>query len=207
MQYSNPIVPVCKLCHSAEDFRIISGAKTLQQWSVLLMLFCYSNVGFLKEWGGKKWRYDHEKNVWTWYCKGFLHVCSWDPNLSSQTRTDIFLSQTSIELCSPKSMCLSCFKLISYHLTNGEVHRPSIGFTTRKLAGGASTCDRLGGWLRSAGVQGQWLRLLIVFHFGKIINCAKTCKDSWQIFPWSLDKSCAWIPCMFVPTLPFLAQP
>ena len=47
------------------------------------------------------------------------------------------LSQTSIELCSPKHKS-QMFQLISHHSTNGDVHRLSIGFTTCKLAGGAS---------------------------------------------------------------------
>ena len=47
------------------------------------------------------------------------------------------LSQASIELCSPKHKS-QMFQLIPHHSTNGDVHRLSIGFTTCKLAGGAS---------------------------------------------------------------------
>ena len=45
------------------------------------------------------------------------------------------LSQTPIELCSPKHKS-QMFQLISHHSTNGNVHGLSIGFLTCKLAGG-----------------------------------------------------------------------
>ena len=144
----------CPCSYRAEDLRMISDANI---WKVkCAKMILVHHEGFLKETSWNKWKkMDNGK----------------DAHEEKKTRkNDILLSQTSIELSSPKHKS-QMFQLISHHSTNGDVHRLSIwihlGSQTVHLGSRLvswqvelPTPERLGGWLHAVEASKKdWDRL------------------------------------------------